>query len=205
MGLFKSKSKQTTGESSANGNGHADNHNDGSGFLHPESSLASNRALQTSEYNKERTSQQLELEDVHNAAHSGCCTRIFEFLVKALHIIDLCCGIALIVYGSLLDTQFDQSAMAAVVFCLTFGTMHFTTSLLGLISYFSKGLNRFGLLISAYIGPYVALMYLTILISFAANTEGFLKYLDDHKEVSCELRGAIHNYSDHNHFGVIEV
>lgn len=106
-----------------------------------------------------------------------------EFLVKALHVIDFSIGMALIVYGSLLDTQFEEPAKAAVVFCLILGTIHLVTSLLGIISLFMRGCSRFGLMISGYVGPYVALVYFTIVISLLVDSSGFLLYLDDHKEV----------------------
>mmetsp|Transcript_32546 Transcript_32546/g.68448 ORF Transcript_32546/g.68448 Transcript_32546/m.68448 type:complete len:238 (+) Transcript_32546:166-879(+) len=166
-----------------NNNNNNRSNNDGSGFLHPESSLKSNRSLQTSEWSKERTSQQLELEDVHDNERTGCCRKTIEFLVKTLQVIDASFGIALIVYGSLICTQFEEPAMAAVVFCLILGTIHLLTSVLGIISLFVKGCSRFGLLISAYSGPYISLVYSTMLISLLADSSGFLQYLDDHKEV----------------------
>merc|ERR1719203_457603 len=141
----------TTLHSQQPDNNNSDN-DDASGFLHPESSLASNRSLQTSEWSKERTSQQLELEDVHDNRSTGCCRKMIEFLIKSLQVIDALFGIALIVYGSLICTQFEQPAMAAVTFCLIFGTIHLVTSVLGIVSIFVKVFSRFGLLISAYIG-----------------------------------------------------
>ncbi|KAL7532654.1 hypothetical protein ACHAXR_004763 [Thalassiosira sp. AJA248-18] len=170
-----------------------DHNNDGSGFLHPESSLQSNRALTTSEWSKERSSQQLELEDdIHNNRNnSGCCYKIIEFLVKALHIVNAIMGIALVVYGSLLYTQFDPPAMAAVTFCLIFGSLHILTSFVGILSFFTRGCcsssSRFGMIVSAYVGPYFALVYFTMLIALVVDSSGFLQYLGDHKEVSIFL------------------
>ena len=94
---------------------------------------------------------------------------------------------ALIVYGSLLETQFEEPAKAAVVFCLILGTIHLVTSLLGIISLFMKGCSRFCLMISGYVGPYIALVYFTIVISLLVDSSGFLLYLDDHKEVRVQL------------------
>lgn len=157
---------------------------DGSGFLHPESNLESNRALQTSEWEKERSSQQLELEDVHAKDKGGCCWSAAEWSVKVLHVVDLCLGIAALVYGSLILTQFEQPAMAAVMFCMIAGCMHIITSGAGLINLFWKGCLRMGLFLSAYSGPYMAFSYLTIILTLAADKSGFLQYLDEHKEVS---------------------
>mmetsp|Transcript_3795 Transcript_3795/g.9700 ORF Transcript_3795/g.9700 Transcript_3795/m.9700 type:complete len:293 (+) Transcript_3795:71-949(+) len=156
---------------------------DGSGFLHPESSLVSSRDMGTSEWLKERSSQQLELEDVHSDDRSGCCRRLFECTIKALHVLDVCLGMAMIVYGSLLLTQFAEPARAAADFCLVFGTIHFIPSTLGIVSYFLGGCRRFGLIVSAYTGAYFASIYLITAIVLGMDEEGFLAYLDDNKEV----------------------
>ena len=160
---------------------------DGSGFLHPESSLESNRALETSAWSKERSAQQYELEDVHNRQNIGCCRKSIEFLVKALHVINASSAIAMIVYGSLICTQFDLPAMAAVLFCLILGSFHLLTSSLGILSYAVSWCSRYGLVVSAYSGPYFALAYLTMLISLLVDSSGFLQYLDDNKEVCVEV------------------
>ena len=178
MSFFKSKQSSLEQQSIDN---------DGSGFLHPESSLSSNRDLDTTSWSKERTSQQLELENVHNNnTNQKCCSRLIEYTIKSLFVIDICIGIILIIYGSLILTQFDKesAAMAAVIFCLLFGSIHFTTSLIGSISLFWSGCKRRGLILVGYIGPYVALVYFTIVIALLADTSGFLQYLDEHKEVS---------------------
>lgn len=159
---------------------------DGSGFLHPESSLASQRGMGGDGWSRERESQQVELSDVHarKGREGGCCAPCMEWSVKALHAVNASGGLALIVYGSLLITQFTQPAMAAALFCLILGTIHFVTSSLGILSMCFGRCSRFGLVISAYVGPYVSLVYLTIAIALVADRTGFLMYLDDHKEVS---------------------
>ena len=40
-------------------------------------------------------------------------------------------------------------------------------------------------MITAYVGPYVALVYFTIVIALLADSNGLLQYLDDNHEVSC--------------------
>ena len=185
MSFFKKSKPRTTNNNTNEGD-------DGSGFLHPESSLSSNRddhllsEEQHTEWSKERTSQQLELEDVHNnnnRAQPGCCGKLIELLIKSLFIIDIAIGITLIVYGSLLLTQFTDPAMAAVIFCLMMGSIHVLTSSLGIISLCKNGCQRFGLIIAAYIGPYIALVYFTIVIGLMADSSGFLQYLEDNHEV----------------------
>lgn len=177
MSFFKSKQSSSEQQSIDN---------DGSGFLHPESSLSSNRDLDTTTWSKERTSQQLELENANNnTSNQNCCSKLIEYTIKSLFVIDICIGIILIIYGSLILTQFDKEsvAMAAVIFSLLFGSIHFTTSVFGCISLFWKGCKRNGLVLVGYVGPYVALVYFTIVIALLADTSGFLQYLDDHKEV----------------------
>ena len=182
MSFFKKSKPRTTNNTNEG--------DDGSGFLHPESSLSSNRddhllSEQHTEWSKERTSQQLELEDVHNnnRAQPGCCGKLIELLIKSLFIIDIAIGITLIVYGSLLVTQFTDPAMAAVIFCLMMGSIHVLTSSLGITSLCKSGCQRFGLVIAAYIGPYIALVYFTIVIGLMADSSGFLQYLEDNHEV----------------------
>ena len=158
---------------------------DGSGFLNPESSLPSNREFATSDWSKERSFQQLELSDVNHHSQTGCCRRMMECLVaKALHTVDIAIGIASLVYGSLLCTQFETTAKAAVLFCLVLGTVHLVTSSLGILSLCAGGCSRFGLQASAAAGPYFTLVYATILMSLIYDQDGFVKYLEDHEEVS---------------------
>mmetsp|Transcript_19003 Transcript_19003/g.27060 ORF Transcript_19003/g.27060 Transcript_19003/m.27060 type:complete len:281 (+) Transcript_19003:227-1069(+) len=157
------------------------NTNDESGFLHPESSLASNRDLVESAWSKERSNQQLDLEDVHDE-QLGCCSKVGMFTVKTLHAIDLCLGLSLVIYGSLLLTQFETPAKAAALFSLILGTIHLASSLAGIFSFVVGSCYRYGLLISAYISPYFVLVYISIVISLVVDSAGFLKYIDDHKD-----------------------
>jgi hypothetical protein len=155
--------------------------NDDSGFLHPESTLASNRGLIESEWSKERSNQQLELEDVYND-QLGCCSKVGMYTVETLHAIDVSIGLALVIYGSLLFTQFETPAMAAALFCVILGTIHLATSLAGIFSFVVAACSRCGLVISAYIAPYYVIVYITIVIALIVDSKGFLKYLDDHKD-----------------------
>ncbi len=155
--------------------------NDESGFLHPESSLASNRDLRESAWSKERSHQQHELEDVYNE-QLGCCSKVGKYAVETLHAIDICLGLGLVIYGSLLFTQFETPAMAAALFCVILGTIHLATSLAGIFSFVVESCYRCGLVISAYIAPYFAIVYITIVIALIVDSAGFLKYIDDHKD-----------------------
>lgn len=156
------------------------------GFLNPESTLPSNRSLQASEWSKERSAQQLELSSVRPSNEGGLCARGSEFLIKGLHPVDFCCGFAMVTYGALLVSRFADPAMAAALFCLILGTVHLAASGLGMLSYFWGGCRRYGLKISGFVGPYVAFVYLTIVISWAADEGGFLEYLDENRGVRSE-------------------
>lgn len=166
---------------------------DGSGFLHPESSLASNRDLVRSEWSKERTHQQLELEDVYND-QLGCCSKAGLYTIYCLHAIDVSIGLALVIYGSLLFTQFVTPAVAAALFCVILGTIHLATSLAGIFSFIVEGCSRCGLIISAYISPYFVIVYLTIVIALIVDTSGLLQYLDDNKDQMFLGENAAQNF-----------
>ncbi|KAL7494037.1 hypothetical protein ACHAWT_002952 [Skeletonema menzelii] len=157
------------------------NMNDESGFLHPESSLASNRDLMESAWSKERSHQQTELEDVYND-QLGCCSKVGRYAVETLHAIDICIGLSLVIYGSLLFSQFETPAMAAALFCVILGTIHLATSLAGIFSFVVESCYRCGLVVSAYIAPYFVIVYITIVIALIVDSNGFLKYIDDHKD-----------------------
>ncbi len=157
------------------------NTNNDSGFLHPESSLVSNRDLSQSAWSKERSNQQLDLEDVSDE-ELGCCSKVGMYTVKTLHAIDFCLGLSLVIYGSLLLTQFETPAKAAAMFSLILGTIHLASSLAGIFSFVVGSCYRYGLIISAYIAPYYVLVYISIVISLVVDSAGFLEYLDEHKD-----------------------
>ena len=153
--------------------------NDESGFVHPESSLA----LGDSAWAQERHSQQMELEDVHHRKKRACCSTAMDMTIKILHGVDICLGITLIVYGSIIRTQFEQPAMAAVVFCLLLGTILLVSSAVGVFSYASPSCSRWGLLVSGLVAPYLSVVYLTMIIALCLDSTGLYIYLDDHHDV----------------------
>jgi hypothetical protein len=53
----------------------------------------------------------------------GCCHHFTRFLVKLIHIIDAIIGLACLIYGLFILFGFTQPAMAAVITCLTFGSL----------------------------------------------------------------------------------
>ena len=175
-----------------------------SGFLHPESDLESNRTLLSSEWSRERSSQQSDLDNAlirrtPEDDAGGCCSVASERAVACLHVLDVSFGVSLVTYGSLMlaprsDEDGTDRAMAAIAFCMTLGPAHLVTSALGAYSLFVGGCGRCGLFVSAHAGMYFALAYLTMTIGLLVDEVGFLTYLDDHKEVrggggSCRADG----------------
>lgn len=152
---------------------------DSSGFVNPEGPMG----LGESAWAQERRAQQMELEDVHHRKKRGFFTQLVGVAIKGLHGIDVCLGITLIVYGSLLRTQFEQPAMAAVVFCLLLGIILLVSSGVGIFSYASPSCSRWGLLISGMVAPYLCVVYVTMIIALCMDSSGLFMYLEDHHEV----------------------
>ncbi|KAL7518245.1 hypothetical protein ACHAWX_003093 [Stephanocyclus meneghinianus] len=148
-------------------------------FVNPEGPLN----LGSSAWDRERQFQQTELEGIHRRKKEGCCSKFIGWTIKALHVIDICLGMALIIYGSLLRTQFEQPAMAAVVFCLILGSIILVASAAGVFSYATPICSRWGLLVSGVVAPYLAAVYVTLIIALAMNSNGFFMYLEDHHDV----------------------
>ena len=140
-------------------------------------------ALGQSAWAIERQSQQLELEDVHRREYMGCCSKLLEWMIKTLHVIDVFLGLTLIIYGSLLQTQFEHPARAAVLFCLLFGSILLTSSAVGIFSYASPSCSRWGLLVSGFVAPYLSVIYVTMIIALVGDSSGFFMYLEDHHDV----------------------
>lgn len=162
---------------------------DDSGFVNPEGPMA----LGESAWVQERRSQQMELEDVHHRKKRGCCSQFMGLIIKCLHVIDVCLGITLVVYGSLLRTQFEQPAMAAVVFCLLLGTILLVSSAVGIFSYASSSCSRWGMLVSGLVAPYLSVVYVTMIIALCFDSSGLFMYLEDHHEVMYFSEDVVQN------------
>ncbi|KAL3777843.1 hypothetical protein ACHAW5_003037 [Stephanodiscus triporus] len=131
---------------------------------------------------------------------AGCCSVGTDRAMSCLQVLDVSIGISLLVYGSLIlrrsasattTRSFDASAseeedgaMAAISSCYIFGSVHLTTSALGLYSrHFVAGCRRCGMYASAVGGAYFAFAYFTVVVALLIDGTGFLTYLDEHKEV----------------------
>ncbi|KAL7426233.1 hypothetical protein ACHAXH_000415 [Discostella pseudostelligera] len=73
--------------------------------------------------------------------------------------------------------------MAAVLFCLFLGTIHLFSSGIGLLSLFLLPHFHSGYRISAYMGPYLSLLYLSMFIALVVDSDGFILYLQQNAKI----------------------
>ena len=93
----------------------------------------------------------------------GCCYHTGQFLVKVIHLIDALIGSVFIVYGFLIYFNFENPAIEAVITSLSFGWSMFLISMFGIIGFATKVCHRVGLVISAYLAPFIALWYICLI------------------------------------------
>jgi len=115
-------------------------------------------------------------------ANMGKCYTCGQFLVKTIHLIDLLIGLIFIVYGSLI-MNFENPAMEAVITCLAFGCTMVFTVIMGVIGFTTKACSRFGLAVSAYMGPLIACFHVFVIIALIGSPIAFFTYLTDHRDV----------------------
>lgn len=113
----------------------------------------------------------------------GCCHKFAQFLAKFVHLLDGLIGLTFLVYGGLIATEFENPAQEAVVTCLTFGTTLLATSIVGAIGFYTSVCWRVGLLISAYIAPFIAFFYVFVIIALLSSPDTYFDYLAEHKDV----------------------
>lgn len=113
----------------------------------------------------------------------NCCYKFGQFLVKTIHLIDAAIGVTFVVYGSLIMTQFNNPAMEAAIFSLSFGSIMVFTSTMGLIGFSTKLCKRCGLLLSAYTAPFIVCFYMFIIIALLASPDVYFNYLKENMSV----------------------
>ena len=113
----------------------------------------------------------------------GCCYHTGQFLARAIHLIDALIGVVFIVYGFLIYFNFENPAIEACVVSLSFGWAMFLISMFGIIGFATKVCHRVGLVISAYLAPFIALWYLFIIIALLASPDVYFDYLTENKDV----------------------
>lgn len=118
-----------------------------------------------------------------NDAKLGCCHKFSQFLVKIIHLLDGLIGFTFLIYGLVINFNFENPAMEAVITSLTFGSALLFSSIMGVVGFYSSRCKRVGLAISAYMGAFIALFYIFVIIAMLTSSETYWTYLSDNKDV----------------------
>ncbi|KAL7451038.1 hypothetical protein ACHAWC_002884, partial [Mediolabrus comicus] len=113
----------------------------------------------------------------------GCCHHFVRFLVKFIHFIDALIGLAALGYGFFILFGFSEPAMAAVITCLTFGSLMLFTSIMGAIGFFTSVCRRCGLTLSAWSAPFIAFFYILIIVALLGSPDVYFDYLTKNQSV----------------------
>ena len=151
-----------------------------------EISTSSSKGKEKSEPQKitRRLSSWLSSDGEDEDAGPTCCHKFGRFLVKFIHYIDGLIGLTFVIYGTFIYLSFEQPAMEAVIFSLTYGCTLLFASIIGLIGFYTKTVcGRCGLAISAYMAPFIAFFYMFVIIAMLASPDELFNYLDEHKDV----------------------
>mmetsp|Transcript_14957 Transcript_14957/g.31761 ORF Transcript_14957/g.31761 Transcript_14957/m.31761 type:complete len:317 (-) Transcript_14957:147-1097(-) len=113
----------------------------------------------------------------------GCWHKTKQILVKTVHLIDAAIGLTFLIYGCLINAEFANPAMDAVIATIAFGSTMLFTSIMGAIGFYSSMCSRCGLLLSGYTSPVIALFYLFFIVILLASPETVFGYLEENKDV----------------------
>eukprot|EP00580_Thalassiosira_gravida_P011340 CAMPEP_0201631708 /NCGR_PEP_ID=MMETSP0493-20130528/5592_1 /ASSEMBLY_ACC=CAM_ASM_000838 /TAXON_ID=420259 /ORGANISM="Thalassiosira gravida, Strain GMp14c1" /LENGTH=299 /DNA_ID=CAMNT_0048103089 /DNA_START=99 /DNA_END=998 /DNA_ORIENTATION=+ len=116
-------------------------------------------------------------------AKLGCCHYFQEVLVKIVHVIDAAIGLTFLIYGCLINAEFANPAMDAVIPSVAFGATMLLTSIMGAIGFYTKLCWRVGLLLSAYTAVLIAFFYTFIIIALLGAKDTYFNYLKENKSV----------------------
>lgn len=116
-------------------------------------------------------------------AQLGCCHKFGQVLVALVHLLDALLGLAFLVYGVLILTQFETPAMEAVITSLTYGSVVLFASMMGVIGFCSPRCKRIGLLVSAYTAILIVLLYVFAVIYELSLSSSIFDYLTEHMDV----------------------
>lgn len=113
------------------------------------------------------------------------CHKLQTVLVKVVHVLDVLIGLACIVYGSLVLTQFEEPAMEMVILTLTYGSAMLFASIMGFIGFYSSRCQRTGLAASAYTAPFIFFFYLAVILLELnpSSSASYIDYLEEHMDV----------------------
>lgn len=127
-------------------------------------------------------------------AKLGCCHHFQKTLVKLVHVIDALIGLTFLVYGALIHA-FEDPALEASISSMAFGATMLFASAVGAVGFFTRFCWRFGLILSAYTAPFIALFYIFVIVALALSGDIYFDYLNEHKDVM---------YLDDNEIAVIK-
>jgi len=113
----------------------------------------------------------------------GCWHKTKQILVKIVHLIDAAIGLTFLIYGCLINAEFANPAMDAVITTIAFGSTMLFTSIMGVIGFYSRMCSRFGLILSGYTSPVIALFYLVFVVLLLSSPETVFGYLEENKDV----------------------
>jgi len=113
----------------------------------------------------------------------GCWHKTKQILVKIVHLLDAAIGLTFLIYGCLINAEFANPAMDAVITTIAFGSTMLFTSIMGVIGFYSRMCSRCGLVLSGYTSPVIALFYLVFIVLLLASPETVFGYLDENKDV----------------------
>lgn len=108
---------------------------------------------------------------------SSCGVKCASYTVGALHGIDICLGIILIVYGAMVGSV--TSIMGA---CIAYGLILSLGAFSGAIGYYSGACNRRGLRASAIAGFLAALLDIAAFVAVVVSWPAFIAFLNDNHE-----------------------
>lgn len=147
--------------------------------------IADSKASKSSSSDKKKKSKpKLSVEEqLQRDSNLGCCHKFAQFLAKFVHLIDGIIGLAFVVYGCLLKYEFEEPAAGAVDTTLAYGSTLLITSILGASGFATSFCSRVGLVISAYIAPFIAFFYIFVIIAMLSSGDLYWDYVTEHKDV----------------------
>lgn len=112
-----------------------------------------------------------------SSSSPSCGVKCASYTVGALHGIDICLGIILIVYGAMVGSV--TSIMGA---CIAYGLILALGAFSGAIGYYSGACNRRGLQASAIAGFLAALLDIAAFVAVVVSWPAFIEFLNDNYE-----------------------
>lgn len=112
-----------------------------------------------------------------SSSSPSCGVKCASYTVGALHGIDICLGLILVVYGAMVSSV--TSIMGA---CIAYGLILALGAFSGAIGYYSGACNRRGLRASAIAGFLAALLDIAAFVAVVVSWPAFIEFLNDNHE-----------------------